>query len=115
MQAQPVAAPSTTPLQNAQPEVLNLGANTVSQNMATVWPSYLRTNRYTIGSPYVPDLSPIVAVRFGGTPHNAAKDQVNTGTLKGVHRAPDTGPSLWVLVALSFCVMPVYLVRRKVV
>jgi len=112
MPAQSVAPPSVTPPQNAQPEVLNLGTNTAAKNMAAVWPSYLRTNRYTIGSPYVPDLSPIVAVRFGGTPRNAARDQMKAGALNGVHHAPDTGPSLWVLVALSFCVVPVYFVRR---
>lgn len=108
-------APSTILPVNTQPEVLNLGLGTAQNMIAAVWPANLRTNRYTIGSPFVPDLSPIVAVRFGGKSHGTAKDQASaTGTFNGVHHAPDTGPSLWVLVALSFCIVPVYFVRRNV-
>ncbi|HLD08355.1 MAG TPA: hypothetical protein VJB60_04805 [Candidatus Peribacterales bacterium] len=72
-----------------------------------LWPTMLRVNRFTVGSPLVPDLSPMVSIPM----HRAAPPSSST-SVTPVHHAPATGPELWILFLLSAAIVPVYWVRK---
>lgn len=104
----PPQAPPPAPTQPIQTVNVGMAAATSANN--SLWPTSLKVNRYTIGSGLVPDLSRMVSIPLRGS-KNAAPLSANSN---GVHHAPATGPELWVLVALSLCVMPMYVIRRRV-
>jgi len=96
-------------------EILDLGAIVRTTPIALPWPSAIRTNRFTVGSALVPDLSHAVSIpTILGKRHSSAADMPKSGDRDQiVHRAPATGPELWVLILLSFAIVPIYLIRRR--
>jgi len=95
-------------------EILDLGTIVRTTPIALPWPSAIRTNRFTVGSALVPDLSHAVSIPtiLGKKHSSAGMPTLNNGD-QIAHRAPATGPELWVLVLLSFAIVPIYLIRRR--
>ncbi|HLC76475.1 MAG TPA: hypothetical protein VJB82_05175 [Candidatus Peribacterales bacterium] len=97
----------------APDEILHLDM-TRSNPLPLSWPSILRTNRFTVGSPLVPDLSHAVSVRRStGNAHRAAGEgDINVSPVQARY-APATGPELGFLFILSLAIVPVFLIRRR--
>lgn len=106
-----IPAQVSTPLAE---EILNLGSVMRSTPLPMSWPALLRTNRYTVGSTLVPDLSHVVTFqRATADRHNAATDRAPNAVSVGVHHAPATGPELTALILLSLMIAPIFLIRRR--
>ncbi len=99
-------------IKSPTPQTIDIG-DSVQGTQATAWPTFLKTNRFTVGSSYVPDFSRAVTIPINSIRdarervHSAARDS----SLDQVRRPPATGPAMWVMGLLSLAVVPVFFLR----
>ena len=96
------------------PQTINIGDSTET-HQAAAWPSFIKINRFTVGSSFVPDFSQTTTIPIHTVSnaydrvHSAAGDS----NLGQVRRPPATGPEMWVMVLMCLCVVPVFFLRGR--
>ena len=117
--AAPPSAVSPSKASDVGPQTIEVG-DAMQMPVVSSWPSLLRINRYTVGSPLVPlaptDQFPVHSVARANEAYTSSRSRPPARPYDAAGRArrqPETGPALWIFGALTLCAMPFVCRRRR--